>query len=41
MLDLMGLAASRPSLPVSWNEIRYQDMNAPGRMTTAGRSAGV
>ena len=35
----MCWAASRPSLPVtSWNEIRYQDMNAPARMTTGSRS---
>jgi len=31
----MCWAASRPSLPVTtWNEIRYQEMNTPARMTT-------
>src|SRR3954447_5541080 len=35
MIDLMCWAAPRPSSPVTtWNEIRYQDMNAPARMTT-------
>jgi hypothetical protein len=35
MIDLMCWAASRRCLPVtSWNKIRYQDMNPPGRMTT-------
>ena len=37
----MGLPAPRPSLPVTtWNEIRYQDMNAPARMTTGWRWSG-
>jgi len=36
----MGWATPRPSLPVtSWDKIRYQDMNAPARMTTGSRSA--
>jgi hypothetical protein len=36
----MCWAASRPALPVtSWNEIRYQDMNPPARMTTGSRIA--
>jgi hypothetical protein len=39
MIDLTCWAAYRPSLPVTtWNEIRYQDMNAPARMTTGSRS---